>query len=353
MIKRWIVSLAAVALCLLVSGVGHAQQDKAKALELYDQATKKYNIGAWDDAVKLYKEAYDAYPAPEFLFNIGQSYRQKNDCKNGIFFYKRYLANKADAPNREQVEGFIRDLELMCKNQEQVRDKPPSNPVPPAGGTPDTGGGAAVSSTGTAGTTTVATASKSESSEPTVEARAPKASLVAFHADAGLGFVAMGDLDTTSQFSLKLGAGYPLALGPVVVEAGLAATLTTMQWENAAGTSGNSTLWSLLANARALYPLGFVNGLTLAGELGAGVLTFSGLNDDAAPIFLEPGMVSDGSPSMLNLRVAIGAEYALMPNLGVSVYPLVYSFSPAKDGFREDISSIQRFDFLVGVSYRL
>jgi len=360
--------LLALACPSLVHAQGTADQAAAKAtaMKLYEEATTKYNIGEWDEAVRLYKEAYGAFPAPEFLFNIGQSYRQKNDCKNGLFFYKRYLANKPDAANREQVEGFIRDLETMCKNQDQVRDKPPSNPVPPdgsnGGGSVTTGATGGTATTGAATTTTTTTtatdtatstgsAATSGGDMSVVAVANAPTGLVAMHAEAGLGIVSMGDLETTSQMTIKLGAGYPLAFGPIGLEVGGAATFTTLQWETLASDTGTALLWSMMANARGSYHLAAVQGLSLEAELGLGILTFSGLEDEAAPIFLEPGKIADGSPSMFHLRIAVGAAYEIMPGIAVTLQPLAFAYSPTADGFLA--SSINRFDFLAGVVYRL
>ncbi|MBT8491749.1 MAG: hypothetical protein KJO07_01705, partial [Deltaproteobacteria bacterium] len=167
-----------------------------------------------------------------------------------------------------------------------------------------------------------------------------------------LGVVGMGSLETTAQLSAKIGVGYPLALGPLTLEAGGAATFTTLQWENNNGDTGSSQLWSLLVNARANYPMSFADGFSLTGEVGLGVLNFSGISTEAAPVFLEPGKVADGSPSMFHVRLAVGAEYSFLPNLAATFSP-VFAYSPAKDGFREDISSITRFDLLLGLAYKL
>ena len=52
--------------------------------------------------------------APEHLFEIAEAYREAGDCKNALFFYKRYTAMKPGASNRAEVEDRIFDLDAVC-----------------------------------------------------------------------------------------------------------------------------------------------------------------------------------------------------------------------------------------------
>src|SRR5262245_29254172 len=123
--SRWLVlaaALVAAAPILTVSshdaaaqragaGKGGGKDDaKKRALERWEKGNQKFNLGAFDEAIKEFTAAYEEYPAPEFLFNIGQCYRQLNDCDRAVFFYKRYLSGKPDANNRAEVEQRISEL---------------------------------------------------------------------------------------------------------------------------------------------------------------------------------------------------------------------------------------------------
>ena len=68
--------------------------DEASARKKYDAGERAYNLGEFHKAVELFKEAYADWPEPAFLFNIAQTYRQAGDCKQALFFYKRFLALK-------------------------------------------------------------------------------------------------------------------------------------------------------------------------------------------------------------------------------------------------------------------
>ena len=56
---------------------------------------------------------------------------------------------------------------------------------------------------------------------------------------------------------------------------------------------------------------------------------------------------------MFHLRVGVSGHFALTRNLTATVAPLTFSYSPAKDGLRDDIKSITAIDFMVGVGYRM
>src|SRR5690606_19310218 len=108
----------AALVCLAAPALAQPTGNKQKALELYEQGNTQYNLGRWQEAIDLFTRAYEAYSAPEFLFNIAQAHRQAGNCDDAVFFYRRYLANKPDAPNRTEVEGFIKDLEANCKKSD-------------------------------------------------------------------------------------------------------------------------------------------------------------------------------------------------------------------------------------------
>jgi hypothetical protein len=52
-----------------------------------------------------------AVPDPAFLFNIGQCHRKMGHDKEAVSFYKSYLRNAPNAPNRADVQKRINELE--------------------------------------------------------------------------------------------------------------------------------------------------------------------------------------------------------------------------------------------------
>ena len=107
----------------------------------FDRGQKLFDTGRFDEALGEYQKAYDAKPLPDFLFNIGQCYRNLGDYDAAVFSYRKYLKLAPDAANREQVEQLIRDLEAR-KAQSDTRRlglaRPaPQPPPPPAEHPPD------------------------------------------------------------------------------------------------------------------------------------------------------------------------------------------------------------------------
>jgi tetratricopeptide (TPR) repeat protein len=110
------------------------KEAKAKAVEKLKEGQKRFDLGKFDDAIKLFEESYDIHPFPEALFNLGQAWRQKGDYRKAVFYYKAYLRNKPNAANRKEVEKLISE-------SERVTDLPPDDTSGgPGGGGPGGGG---------------------------------------------------------------------------------------------------------------------------------------------------------------------------------------------------------------------
>ncbi len=106
----------AVVSALAASGVARAQSATdddaiAVARQHFQRAERLFATGQFESAVIAYQQAYDAAPLPEFLFNIGQCYRQLRRHDEAIFAYQKYLQEKPDTPARDYVERTIEELE--------------------------------------------------------------------------------------------------------------------------------------------------------------------------------------------------------------------------------------------------
>jgi tetratricopeptide (TPR) repeat protein len=97
------------------------------ALQKSRGATAAYNLGRFEEAARLWEEAYVLVQDPPFLYNIGQSYRQLGRTQQALHAYKSFLRTApADAPNRDQAERRIAELERPRL------DAPPTRPPDPA-----------------------------------------------------------------------------------------------------------------------------------------------------------------------------------------------------------------------------
>jgi tetratricopeptide (TPR) repeat protein len=116
-------------LVLFVSSIAFGAQPKAdtaqesSARARFAKATKAYNLGEFEEALKEYKQVYELKPHPAFLFNIAQCYRQLGDYSTAAFYYRRYR-NEARLNNSDAqvVSGLISEVEAkQAEREEQQR----------------------------------------------------------------------------------------------------------------------------------------------------------------------------------------------------------------------------------------
>lgn len=126
----------ALLLCLATSVV-HADDkpaltkpDTSKIEALFDEGTKRYDLGQWDAAIASFRQAYALMPDPSFLYNIAQAYRQKHACRDSSAAYKAFLRNAPDE-DRAKVEQFIKELEpCVAREEENARRLVPQRVLP-------------------------------------------------------------------------------------------------------------------------------------------------------------------------------------------------------------------------------
>jgi len=102
-------------LLLVPSGAFGAQTEAEKesaARSRFVEATKQYNLGQFDQALRAYKAVYELKPHPGLLFNIAQCYRRLEDFSSAAFYYRRYRdeAHLAGA-DAQLVNGLIAEVE--------------------------------------------------------------------------------------------------------------------------------------------------------------------------------------------------------------------------------------------------
>jgi hypothetical protein len=131
-----------VFIVVVLAGFGrpaHAQsetQKKQEAKALCEKAARFYDLGKYDEAIQEYEAAYLLVPDANLLYNIGQAYRLGDKPEEAIRSYKNYLRNRADAPNRAEVEKRIAELEQLGDGHRRPGIAPPAPPPPVSGITP-------------------------------------------------------------------------------------------------------------------------------------------------------------------------------------------------------------------------
>jgi len=97
---------------------------RRRAKDLYEAGVKHYNVLEYDQAIDSFKQAYLLFPTAGSLYNIAQSYRKKGTafCTSAANFYRSYLRERADAPDRPDVEARIADAERCAASNPQSRE---------------------------------------------------------------------------------------------------------------------------------------------------------------------------------------------------------------------------------------
>ena len=349
-----------------------ARAEPKTAEDWYKEGADQYNLGNFDKAVDAFKQGFELETnenkKPAYLYNVAQAYRQENKCKEAVFFYKRFLALKQNVKptTRAQVDKLIAEGEDCEKKQEALAKQPPQDTLHPddrsgsgAGSGDATGDHGAGAGSGAGNTAVKRIAEKNDDSgddgdegveKSATVAGAPK--LVSARLYGGAAKISAGDLAFPVEPSFTLIAGYPLALGDQLqLDLGAAFAFQPVPFTNSITMAQKSgSFVSLLANVGATYAVAPKIGV--GADVGAGVLVFGGIQDMGNP-FTQGGAPTSGALAMFALRAGLSAEYAVTPNLAVTVAPITFSYSPPKQGMRSDIKSIDRLDFMVGVGYRM
>lgn len=123
--------LGGIALALATASIARAETEDPKAL--FERATVQFRLGQFHEAARTYERVYELRPDPVLLYNCAQSYRLANEPEKALVLYKSFLAAKADAPNRREVEVRIAELERLVTEQRKAKERPPNEvTAPPA-----------------------------------------------------------------------------------------------------------------------------------------------------------------------------------------------------------------------------
>jgi hypothetical protein len=93
------------------------------------QGDAYYKLEKYGNAIGEYEQAYLAKPDPSFLYNIAQCHRLMGQSAEALNFYRRFLRDAPDAPNRPVAEKHIKDLEDASH---ATLEPPPVAAAPPA-----------------------------------------------------------------------------------------------------------------------------------------------------------------------------------------------------------------------------
>jgi tetratricopeptide (TPR) repeat protein len=335
-----------------------AEDDKKAARPHYEKGAVEYNLGHFAEAIAEFEKAYQLDRAPILLFNIAQAHRQSGNNERAAFFYRRYLEQAPTAANRPEVEKRIKDLDEAMRQQNDIKRRPPTEVAnddhePPR-----------VTQQADAATPPQATAPPPPPGPPPATAVAvlpareegpsphPNDHHVRLALAAGPSFPKFSgrDLDQALLFSLRVSGAYRLDLAPLAsVDVGLALTYTPLQYRTTDTNAERSAgFWGALVTGTLRYRV--APALDLQGELGAGIVWWSGLGDMNP--FTSTGLGASSALALPTGMIGLGASYEIYPKVFVLAEPTLV-FSKTGDGFANAVSSILRFDVSLGIGMRI
>lgn len=105
--------------------VAHAQDARARALELGRQSREQYQAGHFDEAARLLVEAYGAFPEPTLLYNLARAYEGAGEVPQAIDAYERYLAQAGEIPDRGAITARLETLHTQLRQSRAAATPPP------------------------------------------------------------------------------------------------------------------------------------------------------------------------------------------------------------------------------------
>jgi hypothetical protein len=114
-------------------------------------------------------------------------------------------------------------------------------------------------------------------------------------------------------------------------------------------STGKDTFISLMIDPAVEVRLDSASRWYLNADLGLGVLAISGLKPNSALLATGgPALTVSGTQSLGLVRLGVGVEYRVLPDLAFFIWPAVAT-AKKKDFFYQDITRVQ---LLAGVAYR-
>jgi tetratricopeptide (TPR) repeat protein len=138
--SRVLARLAVVLLAVTIAPAARAAeltpQQKLEMKQLYERATRAYDVGKYNEAIEEYQKAYEIGGDPPMLYNIAQAYRLNDQPNEALRFYRRYLQRAPGARNREDVERKIAELEKTVEERRKATAAAPPPVTAPGAATP-------------------------------------------------------------------------------------------------------------------------------------------------------------------------------------------------------------------------
>jgi tetratricopeptide (TPR) repeat protein len=140
--RVWLAGLALVAALASATAAGAAPNPREQAKVEFDRGQVQYRVGHFQEALEAYTRAYELFPAPALLFNIGQCHKNLQNHERAIFFFEGYLHDEANPARRALAQELLAEsraemeraaLSARAAKEKEKENEPNANrSTPPA-----------------------------------------------------------------------------------------------------------------------------------------------------------------------------------------------------------------------------
>ena len=110
-------------------GANPRSDARAQAKAQVKKGQLDYKLARFEEALQDYSRAYELYPAPALLFNLGQCHRNLKNYERAIFFFEGYLRDEPHPANRRLAQELIAESSAELKKQENATSVPQPAPA--------------------------------------------------------------------------------------------------------------------------------------------------------------------------------------------------------------------------------
>jgi tetratricopeptide (TPR) repeat protein len=105
------------AIALALGGTAYGDDNRDKALKLFEDSNKAYKSGKFEEAAELLKKAYGLFPEPILLYNLGRAQEGLGDPQGALDSYEQYLKEAKQVDDRGAIERRIETLKAQIEKQ--------------------------------------------------------------------------------------------------------------------------------------------------------------------------------------------------------------------------------------------
>jgi tetratricopeptide (TPR) repeat protein len=100
-----------------------------------------YKLGRFLEAIDEFEQAYVLFPSDALLYNLGQSHRQLDHCKEALEYYRKFLDGSPESSLAPKVRALVPELEKACAVKRARPVDVDNGAAAPAASSPAPGGG--------------------------------------------------------------------------------------------------------------------------------------------------------------------------------------------------------------------